>query len=1242
MGFKSFQEKSVISFPPGISAIVGPNGCGKSNIVDALRWVMGEQSVKQLRGKSMEDVIFSGAAGKPPLSMAEVSLTLNNDNGSAPEELKDYTEIMMTRRLYRSGESAYFLNKQPCRLKDIHNVFLGSGMGAKSYAIIQQGNIGAITDAGPEERRYFLEEAAGTTRFKNRKAEALRKVQSTRQNLLRVSDIITEIQRQMAGLKRQAKKAERYKRYQQSIKELDFRLALITHDELTQIMEETGTLVRDLNDTSISHTSQLNKLDSAVEEIKVKRWQKNEEISEQKSRKFEAQRSIDRMENDQAHLRSEIDRLETEAVELEESRSALEEKNLNIRQEIEQVEEQKRILAEQSASMRSQMSQKRAAGDQIKSQVEELSAKVERRKTELMTRVADEARYRNIHQNTTKNRDNLQRRLKRIAEEAAQASKKTATAQNRQTEGERNLKEVQDQHDQQIRKISETEKVHAEKTTALAAQIKNVHVLELELNKARSRFNTLKKMEENLEWYKDGVKAILRQADQTEIDLNTTAEPFPMGPRAIQGLVADLIEPHPSYEIAVEAVLGESLQYILVENREAARSAIEYLQTSGTGRCGFIPLDDLKCLTPNPDGTFDESRLLLNRVDVKSDFEAIAKALLGHVIVASDFEEALSMFHRNNQCMTVVTKNGEVISRQGIIIGGSKEKMTGILAKRQELRDLDVQVQRMQQDLAGAAENQKIMEGDVRSIEIELQQQIEQKNALAQAKTEAEKDLYRTTEELKHARRHLEIIQLEHEQLQGEENDLDTEMNKTNAILTEIENEIKTAQQEVAVASENLNRVSDEMERFNQQVVDLKLQMTTLTARLDNVNNTLRRLLEFEEDGTQRLEQLDEDIQRKHHRKAASIQKTSELQAKLANFYEELKLLENSLETNETDYQSIDDKLRDHDGVINEIQSKREKVQEKIRVLELEQAQRNVQRDNVISRLEERYRVTLNECRSELKRLDEEKPEATVESDPEKLEIELERLRKLVARIGDVNLGAISEFEQLKSRFDFLCEQRDDLEKAIDDLQKVIKKINKITQERFLETFDKLNEKLKEVFPRLFEGGTAKLVLTQPDQPLETGVEYMIHPPGKKLTRMSLLSGGEKALAAIAFVFSLFLLKPAAFCLMDEIDAPLDEANVNRFNDLLRLIGEQSQIVMVTHKKRSMDFADTLFGITMETKGDFEGGFGKPGPRRLELASRPRLAPNICVMGLFKMLIYKCMLRFFIGPCLDLRRETRS
>jgi len=293
-GFKSFVDKARIDFPSGISAVVGPNGCGKSNIVDALRWVMGEQSIKQLRGKSMEDIIFSGTNGQPPLNMAEVSLTLANDNGTAPEVLRDFSEIMLTRRLYRSGESAYFINKQPCRLKDIHNIFLGSGTGAKSYSVIQQGNVGAIIDAGPEERRIFIEEAAGITRYKNRKKEALRKVESTNQNLLRVSDIMAEVKRQMDGLKRQARKAERYKKYQDQIKNIEIGLALHQFDVYTQQIDETSLLLKELKDSDIEQTTKLTRLDAAVEEIKLKRWKKDQEISEQKSNQFETQRKIDR------------------------------------------------------------------------------------------------------------------------------------------------------------------------------------------------------------------------------------------------------------------------------------------------------------------------------------------------------------------------------------------------------------------------------------------------------------------------------------------------------------------------------------------------------------------------------------------------------------------------------------------------------------------------------------------------------------------------------------------------------------------------------------------------------------------------------------------------------------------------------------------------------------------------------------------------------------------------------------
>ena len=441
-GFKSFYDKSRIDFPQGVSAIVGPNGCGKSNIVDALRWVMGEQSVKQLRGKSMEDVIFAGANGKAALNMAEVSLTLANDNGSAPEELKDFTEIMLTRKLYRSGESAYFLNKQPCRLKDIHNVFLGSGMGTKSYAFIQQGNIGAIIDAGPDERRYFIEEAAGTTRFKSRKIEALRKVKSTNQNLLRVSDIIAEIKRQMAGLKRQARKAERYKLHQQRIKELDIRLSLINYTDLTLKLNTTHGLLNELKDQDIGHTSQLKQLDSAVEDIKLKRWQKNQEISKLKSRKFDLVRTIDKTESDLNHLRQEIDRLKAEAAALESTHGELGEKNSKIRSEIDASGDENIRLNNTLNGVRNDLNQEQAAAEEVRTRFATASQDLDRSKALLMDRMTEEARYKNIYQNAASNRENLQRRIKRADEQAALAQQKVADGRDAETKAQADLEKA--------------------------------------------------------------------------------------------------------------------------------------------------------------------------------------------------------------------------------------------------------------------------------------------------------------------------------------------------------------------------------------------------------------------------------------------------------------------------------------------------------------------------------------------------------------------------------------------------------------------------------------------------------------------------------------------------------------------------------------------------------------------------------------------------------------------------------
>jgi chromosome segregation protein len=786
-GFKSFVEKNSIEFPPGISAVVGPNGCGKSNVVDAIKWVMGEQSVKQLRGKSMEDVIFSGTNGKPAVNMAEVSLTLANDNGHAPEEFKDFTEIMLTRRLYRSGESAYFINKQQCRLKDIHNIFMGSGMGTKSYSVIQQGNIGIITDAGPEERRVFIEEAAGITRFKSRKKEALRKIQATNQNLLRVTDIISEIKRQMAGLKRQAKKAERYKKHQKRIRELDIGIALHYYTDYTLKIDETDSVLTNLKDTDVENTSRLKKLDAEVEKIKFQRSEKNQEISNQKSRIFETQRNIDRMENDIDHFRKDVERLTSECEELESAHRNLEEKNRDLTSEVAQVESQNIDIHGKIETVRSTIDRKRSASQNIKDRISVLNQELETCKADLMDLVAREAQYKNIYQNATSNKESLKRRLKIKDEEEALTHRKVEKLREKKGTAQQKFdsykKEIHDLND----RLNKVKKKLEGKNKSLAEQVKRVQTVDLEKNQARSSHSALKKMEDNFEWYKDGVRAIMKK-NKLDKDGVSPEELEIHDRNGILGLMADIVEPKPSYETAVEAVLGESLQYIIVKDQKAGLGSIDYLQTTGEGRGGFIPVSSVKGIGYDDTGKPDDQKRLLNHVSVKEGFETVTEALLGHVVVTADIEEAIKIFNNNGVWQTIVTKDGDLISHQGVMVGGSKEKLSQILAKKQEIKNIELEIQRLNQVYETACQNQKELESQVWSIENGLQKLQALKKKAEHHEVEAEKDLYKATEDLKHAQRHLEIVRLEQERLLGEESDIDEEMARYNETVKNIEN----------------------------------------------------------------------------------------------------------------------------------------------------------------------------------------------------------------------------------------------------------------------------------------------------------------------------------------------------------------------------------------------------------------------------------------------------------------------
>ncbi len=1171
-GFKSFVDKTIVAFPEGISAVVGPNGCGKSNIVDAIRWVMGEQSVKMLRGKSMEDLIFSGTEKRPPLNMAEVTLTLINDNGNTPEQYREFSEIMVARRLFRSGESTYLINKHPCRLKDIHDLLMGSGVGSRTYAVIEQARITTLIDAGPEERRFFVEEAAGTTRYKSRKNEAIRKIERTQQNLVRINDVITEVKRHINSLKRQARKAERYKLYQKQIERLEVGLATYHYKNISAEMRETEALLGSLRDTDVKHGSQLAKLDAAIEQIKQQRAAKDREISESKAKKYQLQRTLDKLEGDLEYGSKELGRLIIEADQLKVEIKEIEDKDHEISLECRNLDERALALQEQIEKITETVKQKEPAERDLKDGLAGLNQTLETKKAELMDLATRKAAYQNTLQNMSRNKTSLARRLEHINKEKGQAEAGLVSLQKGLTKVSEHLNTLKDD----LREISESlealNNLLLTKRQDLGQQVRKVQIMESEKHKIRSRHTALKKMDENYEWYKKGIRAIMR-------GLNSQ-DPEQTG---IHGLVADVIEAEPSYEDAVEAALGETLQYVIVRDQEGGMAAIDYLRAQSAGRGGFIPIKGLRPImdadttAPVRASSFDSLSPLIGHMKIKEGYEHLVQSLVGHVVVAENLKAALELWNRNGLRQTVVTGKGDRVSPEGILIGGSPDNAaSGILAKKREIRELGKQLSQLETSTAEAKSGQERLQAETIELERQIQKARQIQHQKSQQEMGLEKDHYRLGEELKHAKDRLRILDLEAQQIKGEKTDLDRELSGYQEVLSELSDGIQTTESAIVQKSGEIKKASEGLESLNQILLGLRLDLTKVQAQHDNAQNDLRRLRNFQDEALEKLSYQTRQLKQREEDKIAVEQRLTRDRDKIAHLYAELKTVKDASDEMEAEYRTIEGMLEENDRALSDVRSTQQQALQKIQQLELKQAERRMRREHLVSRIQESYHRNIESSGHE---------DDTGGLSVEEIEGALVRYREHITRMGDVNLAAIQEYETLEERYRFLTEQRDDLLRAIEALRRVIRKINRTSLKQFMKTFRAVNEKLQEVFPGLFEGGTAKLVLTDPKRPLESGVSFFVHPPGKKLTRMSLLSSGEKALAAIALVFSLFLIKPSAFCVFDEIDAPLDDANAHRFNHLLRKIGKESQVIVITHNKQTMEVADALFGVTMEDKG---------------------------------------------------------
>ena len=1171
-GFKSFPDKCVIDFPPGISAVVGPNGCGKSNIFDAIKWVMGEQSIKQLRGKSMGDVIFAGTDKRASLNLAEVALTLTNDGTNMPDAISQYSEIMITRRLYRSGESVYLLNKQPCRLKDIHNIFLGSGMGSKSCAIVQQGNIGAITDASPEERRSFIEEAAGVMRYKTRKKEALQKVQTTRQNLERLGDIIEEIEQQLSGLSRQADTARHYKELQDRLKETDIKVAVHYYLTYAGQIENAEAKLKALSEKDTDQTAALEELNATLEQLQTETAQKDAALSDQRAATSEKQRRLDKLESELEYRHQEKDRLSDEISDLKTSYKNLVEKNDQLDAEIAEETANEERLKTAIESIKTTIAQESVKSRDIRNQLNMANQKLEEHQSRVMELSAYKAKYQNIYQNAQANKDNLKKRLKNLNNDENEALQTIEELSETESEAKDRFDSLGYERDELRAQIDSARETLSEKNQALGKQVKTVNTLINERSKLRSRYAALKKMEDNYEWYRDGVKVIMKHP---EMITGENAE----GNKSILGTIADAVTPDAGYELALEACLGEALQFILVSDRQTGIESINYLRDKEAGRCGFMPVHPIDSKMPSPVPENNGADYLINHLSIRSGFEETIRQLVGIMQVVDDFSTAIQIRETSPQ-VPVVTKSGDIFSSSGVMIGGSASKLTGIYEKKHEIRELDRNISALTERITYEESVQSGLEDEIRDLETRLHEMNSQQKTIDEKLIQLEKELYKTAERLKHARRQHEIICLEKERLEGEKADIENEIEEHDTALEAIKQDIADADAVVQTTKQNIETLSENVKSYDQNEVELKLDMTKLQAELDSTHSTLRRLRKFSEDSATQIENLNSDIEIKNERQSAAEESIKILGARIAEEQSALEALNAALKSEEQNYQSLLKQIKSIENTIARTKQNLSKAQEQRHQLELDLSRYKINQDNVTNRFLEKYAESFTRYVNEYKAVAE-----NAEFSIERTEAERTELKQKIETLGDVNLGAIAAYEEQKARYDFFVEHRDDLVSALNDLHSVIQRINKITQKLFMDSFTAINEKFRELFPRLFEGGEAWLELTQPNQPLETGVELMIHPPGKKVSRLSLLSGGEKALSAIAFIFSIFLINPASYCLLDEIDAPLDEVNIHRFNELLKIIGEKSQIIMVTHNKKSMEFSDMLYGITMGESG---------------------------------------------------------
>ncbi|EYF01778.1 chromosome segregation protein SMC [Chondromyces apiculatus] len=1168
-GFKSFVDRTVVQFDSDVLGIVGPNGCGKSNIVDAIRWCIGEQSAKHLRGKSMSDVIFNGSDTRPAHGMAEVTLVFDNSDPESaaqlPLEYKDYSEIAVTRRLFRDGTSEYLINRTQVRLKDVTDLFLGTGVGTKAYSIIEQGKIGLIVSARPEDRRMLIEEAAGITKYKARKRQAEQKIEQTRQNLLRIGDIVSEIERNLASLKRQAAKAERYVSYRKEVEDLILHEASHKLLEITVLRQREQAAHRDFGEREqVARTA----LGTREAELEVSR----QEALACEERAERAQNEAFAADNEVRTHEAEIARARDRFRHLEERRTAAAREQAELERSIHELTAERAQLEAQLGAVAEEEAQESELALEQHERLEEVrhgERNAEQELTILRKRAAEAAAAVAAAEATLAGFDRRmgemgQRRVK-LEDELGRLSFEGEDIERRRADLSREAAESagakQYATDERARLDAELKTLREQAVTSdrTVEQAKN------ELNQRRNRLRALEELHTRLEGVGAGVKNLLKTRDP-----------------ALLGLVADRIEAPAELTAAFAALLGDKLQVVVVSDLERATALLGELAQKKQGRASVIAAQPLTPLTPaSSTPPFPEGEgvigPLIERLRYAPEDEALVRALVGDAVVITTPEVGARLAAEGARC-ALVSLDGMVFRPDGTVSGGQGDAIAaGMIEQKREMRELHEIVASKSDEVTAMLEAQQALRQRVTDVGNALERARSEAHQAELQLLTAEKDLKRAEEQLATAHKRRAVVDQELEDLREH---LDMASGEQDAARERLDQNRRKLEEAMG-GQEHAEQVAAEWrERVLAQqsiVTDRKVRLARVRERATAARSTVERLTRSCEELRGRIDRLDKertDGAVGAGRAAATIMLAHEALRRAAT-------AAHTAQATLTDARRTLDEARQRHALresgLRELRQQLTAITEQLRKHELALEKLAIEHTHLIEGVRERFRgLELHMVMGDYHK------RPPVEASHRARIVEL---TELLDRMGPVNLDAVREYAEAEERHTYYAAQKADLEKAIADLESAIAQMNRESKRLFKQTYDSVNARFKVLFPRMFRGGSAELRLTNPEDMLETGIEILAQPPGKKLGNIELMSGGEKALTAVSLIFSIFQHKPSPFCILDEVDAPLDEANVTRYNEAIRSMTSHSQFILITHIKRTMQSVDVLYGVTMQEPG---------------------------------------------------------